>query len=33
MLHRFYPGVLDELVPAAWHHVERYATDENVKAS
>jgi transposase-like protein len=19
-----YPGVLDELVPAAWHHVERY---------
>ena len=20
-----YPRVLDELVPAAWHHVERYA--------
>jgi transposase-like protein len=20
-----YPGVLDELLPAAWHHVERYA--------
>jgi len=26
-----YPSVLEELVPAAWHHVERYATDENVK--
>ena len=26
-----YPGVLDELVPSAWHHVEQYATDENVK--
>jgi hypothetical protein len=26
-----YPGVLDELLPAAWHHVEQYATDENVK--
>jgi transposase-like protein len=24
-----YPGVLDELVPAAWHHVEQYATDES----
>jgi transposase-like protein len=22
-----YPGVLDELVPAAWHHVERYVND------
>jgi transposase-like protein len=22
-----YPGVLDELVPAAWHHVERYANN------
>jgi transposase, IS6 family len=21
-----YPRVLDELVPAAWHHVERWAT-------
>jgi transposase-like protein len=20
-----YPGVLEELLPAAWHHVERYA--------
>lgn len=20
-----YPGVLDELLPAAWHHVEQYA--------
>jgi hypothetical protein len=20
------PAVLDELVPAAWHHVEQYAT-------
>jgi hypothetical protein len=27
------PAVLDELVPAAWHHVEQYETDENVKAS
>jgi IS6 family transposase len=26
-----YPAVLDELVPAAWHHVEQYATDEIVK--
>src|SRR5439155_4431989 len=26
-----YPTVLDELLPSAWHHVERYATDENVK--
>jgi len=23
-----YPGVLDELLPSAWHHVEQYATDE-----
>ncbi len=22
-----YPRVLDELVPAAWHHVERYANN------
>jgi transposase-like protein len=22
-----YPGVLNELLPAAWHHVERYAND------
>jgi transposase-like protein len=22
-----YPGVLDELVPQAWHHVERYANN------
>jgi transposase-like protein len=22
-----YPGVLDELVPQAWHHVQRYATN------
>jgi hypothetical protein len=21
-----YPVVLDELLPAAWHHVEQYAT-------
>jgi IS6 family transposase len=21
-----YPGVLDELLPAAWHHVEQYGT-------
>jgi hypothetical protein len=20
-----YPGVLDELIPSAWHHVEQYA--------
>jgi IS6 family transposase len=26
-----YPAVLEELVPAAWHHVEQYATDEIVK--
>ena len=26
-----YPGLLEELVPSAWHHVEQYATDENVK--
>src|SRR4051794_23284690 len=26
-----YPAVLDGLLPAAWHHVERYATDEIVK--
>jgi hypothetical protein len=26
-----YPGVLEELVPAAWHHVERYANNELVK--
>jgi transposase-like protein len=28
-----YPSVLDEMVPTAWHHVEQYPTDENVKAS
>jgi IS6 family transposase len=22
-----YPGVLDELVPSAWHHVERYVNN------
>jgi hypothetical protein len=22
-----YPRVLDELIPAAWHHVERYANN------
>jgi IS6 family transposase len=22
-----YPGVLDQLVPAAWHHVEQYANN------
>jgi transposase-like protein len=22
-----YPAVLDELVPAAWHHVEQYANN------
>ena len=22
-----YPGVLDELLPSAWHHVEQYAND------
>jgi hypothetical protein len=22
-----YPGVLDEVLPAAWHHVERYANN------
>jgi transposase-like protein len=22
-----YPGLLDELVPAAWHHVEQYANN------
>jgi transposase-like protein len=22
-----YPGVIDELVPAAWHHLERYANN------
>ena len=22
-----YPGVLDELIPSAWHHVERYANN------
>jgi transposase-like protein len=22
-----YPGVLDELLPAAWHHVERHANN------
>jgi transposase-like protein len=22
-----YPAVLEELVPAAWHHVERYANN------
>jgi hypothetical protein len=26
-----YPGVLEELLPGAWHHVEQYATDEIVK--
>jgi transposase-like protein len=26
-----YPAVLDTLPPAAWHHVEQYATDEIVK--
>jgi hypothetical protein len=26
-----YPGVLEELVRSAWHHVEQYATDEIVK--
>jgi len=24
---RVHPGVLDELVPAAWHHVEQYANN------
>jgi transposase-like protein len=24
---RVYPGVLGELLPAAWHHVERYANN------
>jgi transposase-like protein len=24
---RIYPGVLDELIPAAWHHVEQYANN------
>src|SRR6059058_4562415 len=28
-----YPAVLNELIPQAWHHVERYATDEIVKGS
>ena len=23
-----YPGVLDELVPSAWHHVEQYANNQ-----
>ena len=23
----FYPAVLDELIPSAWHHVERYANN------
>jgi transposase-like protein len=22
-----HPGVLDELIPAAWHHIERYANN------
>jgi transposase-like protein len=22
-----YPGVLDELIPSAWHHVEQYANN------
>jgi len=22
-----YPAVLDELIPSAWHHVERYANN------
>lgn len=22
-----YPGVLDELIPSAWHHLERYANN------
>ncbi len=22
-----YPGVLDELLPSAWHHIERYANN------
>ena len=22
-----YPGVLDELIPSAWHHVEKYANN------
>ena len=26
-----YPAVLEELLPAAWHHVEQYETDEIVK--
>lgn len=26
-----YPGMLDELLPGAWHHVEQYETDEIVK--
>jgi len=26
-----YRAVLEDMVPAAWHHVEQYATDENVK--
>src|SRR5215217_977024 len=24
---RVYPGVLDEMLPAAWHHVEQYANN------
>jgi hypothetical protein len=24
-----YPGVLDELIPSAWHHVERYANNRS----
>jgi transposase-like protein len=28
-----YPQVLDELVPAAWHHVERYANNRITAAS
>ena len=27
MPRRSTPGVLDELVPAAWHHAERYANN------
>jgi hypothetical protein len=28
-----YTGVLEEVVPSAWHHVEQYATDEDVKGA
>jgi hypothetical protein len=26
-----YPGVLDELIPQAWHHVERYANNPRLR--